>query len=357
MATNLADLRGPQQQRPQQMPAHRRQTAPAQVAPEASMPNISVGFGDLASWEFTQRVARALASSTLVPEAYRSRVKKKGRDEWVDNPNAIPNCIIALNMANRIGADPLMVMQNLYVVEGRPSWSSQFVISAINSCKRFTSMQFDVKEDGTKEVEYTATEWVNREKQVRKGKVTVRNMVCVAWATDLATGARLESPPVSMDMAVKEGWYTKNGSKWQTMPDLMIRYRAAAFFGRLFAPELLMGLRTAEENSDIVVDAELSEDGVWGAPAADPVVTDGEPIDNETGEFIDSTADNAPPPAQIESKPAVPMQPVQQPDRQAEKVETTQRAAAPAATTSAPPQQQASSQLPLGDDDGFGEAE
>ena len=39
--------------------------------------------------------------------------------------------LIAQNMARRMGADLLMVMQNLYVVHGRPGWSAQFLI-AIN---------------------------------------------------------------------------------------------------------------------------------------------------------------------------------------------------------------------------------
>jgi len=54
-----------------------------------------------------------------------------------------------------------------------------------------------------------------------------------------------------MAMAKKEGWATKTGSKWATMPDLMIRYRAAAFWGRLYASDLLLGLQTQEEAIDI----------------------------------------------------------------------------------------------------------
>jgi len=53
-------------------------------------------------------------------------------------------------------------------------------------------------------------------------------------------------------MAAAEGWATKAGSKWKTMPELMLRYRAAAFFGRLYAPDILMGMQTAEEAVDVV---------------------------------------------------------------------------------------------------------
>jgi hypothetical protein len=52
-------------------------------------------------------------------------------------------------------------------------------------------------------------------------------------------------------MAKAEGWLTKTGSKWITMPELMLKYRAAAFFGRLYAPEVLMGMQTSEEVIDI----------------------------------------------------------------------------------------------------------
>ena len=54
-----------------------------------------------------------------------------------------------------------------------------------------------------------------------------------------------------MAMAKKEGWATKSGSKWATMPELMIRYRAAAFWGRLYASDLLLGLQTQEEAIDV----------------------------------------------------------------------------------------------------------
>jgi hypothetical protein len=54
-----------------------------------------------------------------------------------------------------------------------------------------------------------------------------------------------------MAMAKKEGWATKSGSKWLTMADVMIRYRAAAFWGRLFAGDLLVGLQTQEEVIDV----------------------------------------------------------------------------------------------------------
>jgi hypothetical protein len=48
-----------------------------------------------------------------------------------------------------------------------------------------------------------------------------------------------------------EGWLNKSGSKWQTMPELMFRYRCAAFFARTFCPDVLNGLQTADEVRDV----------------------------------------------------------------------------------------------------------
>ncbi|WP_224785336.1 hypothetical protein [Pandoraea pnomenusa] len=202
-----------------------------------------------------QRAAKLLSSSTLVPVAYRAWDEKKG-----ENQNALANCVVALNMSQRMGADPLMVMQNLYIVEGRPSWSSQWIIAAINGCGRFSPLRFDLKDLGPKEVEYEVTKWVDRQRVTSKHKATVQNLECVAWAVEKETGTRIDSPKVSVEMAVKEGWYGKSGSKWQTMPEVMLRYRTASFFGKLYAPELLMGLQTVEEAQDII---DLNPDGSY----------------------------------------------------------------------------------------------
>lgn len=289
---------------------------------EANMPAVTPGFGSLQSFELAVRQAKLLSSSTLVPAQYRGVVeKKKGRDVvYEENDNAIPNCVIAMNMATRMGADPLMVMQNLYIVEGRPSWSSQWIIAAINGCGRFSPLRFELKDHGQQEVEYTVSEWVDGNKQNRKVKTTIRNMECIAWSVekgftipqfgldDLKKNGGIygccktygipivESPAVNMEMAVKEGWYQKNGSKWQTMPEVMLRYRTASFFGKLYAPELLMGLQTVEEMQDIVIDARQDESGAFIVdvdslkPAAEAPTA--EKVDTSTGEIIDAMQDD-----------------------------------------------------------------
>lgn len=236
------------------------QQGASQAKTEASLPVVTPGFSSLQSFQLMQRAANLLSNSTLVPAAYRAWDEKKG----VENPSALANCVVALNMSQRMGADPLMVMQNLYIVEGRPSWSSQWIIAAINGCGRFSPLRFELKDLGPKEVEYEVTKWVDRQRVTSKHKAMVQNYECVAWAVEKETGQRIDSPKVSIEMAVKEGWYGKSGSKWQTMPEVMLRYRTASFFGKLYAPELLMGLQTVEEAQDII-DVSRQSDGSYSA--------------------------------------------------------------------------------------------
>lgn len=229
---------------------------------QISNSNQSVGLLNLEAFELSQRIAKMLSSSTLVPEQYRATIQKKaGKDEYGNqlwredpNPNGLSNCVIALNMSNRMGTDPLMVMQNLYLVNGRPSWSSQFIMAGINSSGRFSALRFELEDLGEKEVECVETVWENRKPKKISKTVKIHDFSCVAWAIERETGERLESSKITIEMAVKEGWYTKEGSKWQTMSEQMLRYRAASFFGRVYAPELLMGLRSAEEEQDRIID-------------------------------------------------------------------------------------------------------
>lgn len=166
------------------------------------------------------RMANAYSASTIVPITYQ---------------NNASNCFIAIEMAERMGANPFQVMQSLNIIQGRPSWSSQFIIAAINQSGRFRT-QLNYKMEGSKE----------------KGDLS-----CIAYATS-NDGTLCESIKVTLQMAKEEGWSTKNGSKWKTMPELMIRYRAAAFFGRQYCPDLLLGLLSTEEQRDII-DAEFVE--------------------------------------------------------------------------------------------------
>lgn len=172
--------------------------------------NFSI-FESLESFVSAQRMAELLAKSTVVPKEFQ---------------NNIPNAVIALEMANRHKTSPFMVMQNLYIVHGKPSWSSQYIIALINNSKRFSNL-----------LQYEMT---------GKGQ----DLKCYAWAKDYE-GNIVKGPEITMAMAKAEGWVDKNGSKWQTMPELMIRYRAASFFGKMYCADLLMGIASEEEVIDV----------------------------------------------------------------------------------------------------------
>lgn len=250
---------------------------------------VTMGFSDLASFEFMQRTAKMFSASTMVPTSYQGVVTKGyGKNATVEaNPAALSNCMIALDMSQRMNANPLMIMQNLHIIEGRPSWSSQFIIAAINNCGKFSPLRFDLEWLGEMDASFSTFEWVDKQKVEKKHSIRIKNARCVAWAIEKSTGERLESAPVTMEMAVNEGWFGKNGSKWKSMPDLMMRYRSAAFFGRIYAPELLMGLPAAEELHDVfTVDA----DGSFTESRAQTVPKATATIDPHTGEVHQAPA-------------------------------------------------------------------
>lgn len=176
-------------------------------------PAASVGFDTISGFEALQRIANMFSQSTLVPQ-----------QAFAGN---IGNCAIAVEMAHRLNMSPIMVMQNMYIVYGRPAWSSQFMIAAFNSCGRFEPIHYETV-----------------------GKKGTDSYGMKAISADLRTGVVLEGPVVDIQMAKDEGWYQKKGSKWQTMPDLMLRYRSATFLIRTTAPEISMGL-TKDEVEDI----------------------------------------------------------------------------------------------------------
>jgi hypothetical protein len=159
-----------------------------------------------------------------------------------------------------------MVMQNITIIYGRPSWSSKFLISTVNTCGRFNPLQFRFTEKGMLGiVEYTEynkvwTAGTNGGKgfyknESKKSTFDGRNIMdieCVAWTRTKGSDEVLESAPISLRLAIQEGWYQKAGSKWQTMPKQMLMYRAASFWTNVYAPELSMGMKTVEETQDII---------------------------------------------------------------------------------------------------------
>lgn len=225
----------------------------AQPTPSSAV----VNFFDPTQFETMQRVCKMFASSELVPDMY-----KASKDNPIEK--AVSNCMIAIEIAQRIGASPLMVMQNMVPIYGKPSWSSKFLVATVNTCGRFNPLQYRFAEKGMLGmVEYTDYEWQGgRKVAVQKqfdGKKTM-DIECIAYTSAKGSDQVLESSPVSIRLAIQEGWYTKNGSKWQTMTKQMLMYRAASFWTSAYAPELSMGMRTVEEQQDIYTEFEEVKD-------------------------------------------------------------------------------------------------
>lgn len=188
----------------------------------------SFNYFDPEQFQIMQRICSVFASSELVPDMYRASDK---------NPKekAIANCMIAVETATRIGASPLMVMQNMYIVHGKPSWSAKFLTATVNACGRFKSIKYKMTLLG----------------KIRNVSEELDNWECIAYTSEKGSDEILESIPVTIEMAVKEGWYNKNGSKWKTMPKLMLQYRSVTYWTSAYAPELSMGIKTEEEVLDI----------------------------------------------------------------------------------------------------------
>ena len=167
------------------------------------------GYFTADGFALLQRVAQVFERSSVVPKEFKGN---------------LPNSIIAVNMALRMHADPLMVMQNLYVVYGVPSFSAKFLVACLNNTGRFSALRYEMVGEQGKD-----------------------SWGCYAKATEIKTGEVLQGPTVTIGIAKAEGWYGKAGSKWQTMPELMLRYRAASQFIKLFAPEISMGMQSTEE--------------------------------------------------------------------------------------------------------------
>lgn len=185
---------------------------------------IIVGFETAAGFDLLQRQAKLFAASKIVPQTYQ---------------NNLADCAIALDLAYRIGASPLLAMQNLYVVHGRPAWSAQFLIATVNKSGKFSALRYEFE-----------------------GKPGTDDWGCRAVATELASEKELKGSLITIGLAKREGWYSKNGSKWQTMPELMLQYRAASWFVRAYCPEIAMGIHTKEEIED-AVDMTQDIDGAY----------------------------------------------------------------------------------------------
>lgn len=234
-------------------------------------------FNSMHAFGVAQRMATMLSSSSIVPNDYRTWVLVN--DKWVENPAAVGNCFIAIELANRLRTSPILIMQQVDMIHGRPALRGTLLIGLVNASRQFSPLMFESRgEPGGKDATYGYR----------------------AVATNLATGERCEGPWIDWAMVRAENWPAKKGSKWNTMPEQMFRYRAAAFWSRIFAPHITLGLYEAEEVREIEQDtpsrASLLEDKL--AEAADPVER-----------WAEDAGLNTPPPPADEAAPEVAAKP------------------------------------------------
>ena len=156
------------------------------------------------------RAANMLSQTSIIPATYQGKPQ---------------DCFVAIEMANRMGVSPLVVMQNMYVVKGKPAWAGQACTMFINSCGKFTGV-----------------------KHVYTGEKGTDSRGCYVTATRISDGVQVNGVEVTIAMAKAEGW-TSN-TKWRNMPELMLAYRASAFFARVHCPEALMGVQLVDEIYD-----------------------------------------------------------------------------------------------------------
>lgn len=158
------------------------------------------------------RLGKLYAGSEMVPVDYRGK------------PN---DCAIVCQMAVRWRLDPFQVFSQVYFVHGKPGLEAKLMVTLLNKSgvlKGRLRYKFDGEGDG---------------------------YGCRALGTDALSGEEVVGPKVDWSMVKKEGWLSKNGSKWQSMPEVMFHYRAAALFCRLHYPDIMMGLSTTDELQDI----------------------------------------------------------------------------------------------------------
>ena len=184
-----------------------------------AQPAVPAGcFGSFESMERTMKIAEGLAASNIIPDQFKGKAG---------------DVLIALDMAMRLDMNPLAVMQNIYLVHGKPAWSGTFCAALITVSGRYVSFRYE-EEDTGEEIKALG----RKNRRCRVAAVTPDGETEFgAW--------------IDLNMAVTEGWTSKAGSKWKTMADQMLRYRAATFFVRSNCPDALMGLREAQEEEDI----------------------------------------------------------------------------------------------------------
>lgn len=266
-------------------------------------------------FEIISKEAERLAKCSYLPDTLRGK-----QDD----------CAILIELAITAKIPPFLLAQEMYVVHNRFAFSSKFIIAQIQKVFPDLNWEYFGEVGDTGEIERKPkldakgnplTDSKNNP-IYETGKIIREGRACVAYAT--RNGQRIEGPRVSMAMARAEGWYDKNGSKWQTMSEVMLRYRAACFFKNFYCPDVMFGIKSVEEEHDIIdPDFEVQEaDGTWkkATPFSRARTKRAEKVETPKDETPTEVVEDEP-----KTEPKI--EPVKEPTKEApktEKVETTQ---------------------------------
>ena len=101
-------------------------TAVAVAAETANTLTVGNVWRDKKQFDQMLRAAQMLSQTSIIPASYQQRPQ---------------DCFVALEMASRLNLSPMVIMQNMYVVKGKPSWAGQACITLINSCGKFRDVK------------------------------------------------------------------------------------------------------------------------------------------------------------------------------------------------------------------------
>lgn len=153
------------------------------------------------------QLAVTFSKSEMVPEQFR---------------NKPANTFVALEIAARAGLSPFGVLQNIYVIAGKPAFETKLAVALLNCSGKIRGPVIYAHE----------------------GKGTDRR--CTATVIDADTGREI-SHTLHWKTVEDEGWITKSKSKWTTDPLLMLKYRTIMQLIRTTYPEVLLGMYSVEE--------------------------------------------------------------------------------------------------------------
>ncbi|MFX4154269.1 hypothetical protein ACOL23_04920 [Aliarcobacter butzleri] len=161
-------------------------------------------------FELEQRRATALSKSAFFPNALK---------------NDVASAVIIYDLANRMNISVMEVAQSIFIIYNKPSFETKFLVARLNDSGKIKGSLRTVIGDDKKSAYCEAT-------------CSVTNEI-------------LKGMTYTLDIAKAEGLIDKQGSKWKTMPELMLRYRAQSNFINEFFPEIKFGCKTKEEIEDV----------------------------------------------------------------------------------------------------------